>query len=72
MPYSMIALLVALALAGQFVFAQDASVRAKALVSAVFITSVLLPLGFPQWQLAGLLLQVMLVIGLVIYRKFHA
>lgn len=71
MPYALISLLVASVATGWFVLATDASAGSKVLLSAVFMCSLALRFSFPQWELIGLLLQVFLVIGIVLYAKVH-
>ena len=71
MPYGLILLVVVVAVAGQFVFASGASLPAKALVAIASLASIALPYAFPQTGLAALLFQVVLVIALLLYAKFH-
>lgn len=71
MPYSLILLVVVLAVAGHFVCASDASTPAKALVAIAAMASIALPYAHPQWGLATLLAQVVFVIVLLLYAKFH-
>lgn len=71
MPYGLIMLVVVVATAGRFIVASDASIRSKSLVAFVCATSILLPLALPQWHLASLLAQVVLVIVLVLHSKVH-
>ena len=49
----------------------DASRVSKGLVFAACVCSLALTYSFPEWGLAGLLLQVVLVIGIVLYSKVH-
>ncbi len=58
-------------LSAWFVLAADASDRARFGVAALCVLSVLLQLALHQ-RLAGRLLQVALVIGLLMYRRLHA
>lgn len=69
MPYSLIALVLVLVIVIRFLAASDAPVRTKAFVAVVFLISVVVQFGFPQWQLVALLLQGSLGIGLVLYSK---
>lgn len=71
MPYGLVSLLLVLAATGWFVFATDASRGSKLFVSAVCLASFAPGFLAPQWGLAGLLLQVLLVIGIVLYSKVH-
>ena len=71
MPYGLILLVVVVAVAGQFVFASNASTPAKALVAIIAVASIALPYAIPHWSLATLLAQVVLVIILLLYAKFH-
>jgi hypothetical protein len=72
MPYSLILLVVVLAISGRFVLASDASTQAKSMVALVCAASIALPYALPQWQLLGLLVQVFLVIALVLHAKVGA
>ena len=72
MPYSLILLVVVLAMSGRFVLASDASTRAKSMVAFVCVASIALPYALPQWQLFSLLVQVFLVIVLVLHSKVSA
>ena len=69
MPYGLILLVVVLVISGRFVLASDAPGRAKVIVAFVCLASIALPYALPQWQLAGLLGQVFLVIALVLHSK---
>ena len=69
MPYSLILLVVVAAIAGQFVFFSAASTPAKALVVIISVASIALPYVVPQWSLASLLGQVVLVIVLLLHAK---
>jgi hypothetical protein len=71
MPYALIALLAALIATGWFVLVTNASPASKILVAAVCACSLVCRFSFPQWELIGLLLQVVLVIGIVLYAKVH-
>ncbi|MEO6155592.1 MAG: hypothetical protein ABIP16_07685 [Thermomonas sp.] len=69
--YALIAAAAAMGLTAWFVLAADASDRARTLVAGICILSLLLQLAWQQ-RLAGMLVQVVLVIGLLMYRRFHA
>jgi len=69
MPYGLMALLAALAATGWFLLATQASLFSKALAAATCLLSLVLLVLLPQWGLMGLLLQVALVIGVVLYAK---
>jgi hypothetical protein len=71
MPYGIIALLAALVLSARFILATGASLRSKLAVSAICLVSIAVGFLLPQWALAGLLLQVALVIGLAIHAKLQ-
>jgi hypothetical protein len=72
MPYSLILLVVVLAISGRFVLASDASTQAKSMVALVCAASIALPHALPQWQLFSLLVQVFLVIALLLHAKIGA
>jgi hypothetical protein len=69
MPLAAIIPWVAALLAVYFVFAADASARTKVVVGALSALSFALTFEFVQWYLPGLLLQVALIIGLLMYFK---
>lgn len=71
MPYGLILLVIVVAVAGQFVFASGASAPAKVLVATASVASIASPYAFPQTSLGALLAQVVLVIALLLYAKFH-
>ena len=71
MPYFLILLMVVLVVTGRFVFASDAKTRTKAMVALVCLASVAVPYAMPRWHLVSVLAQVLLVIILVFYSKFH-
>ena len=71
MPYALISLLAALVATGWFVLVTNASSTSKVLVAAVCVCSLICRFSLPQWELIGLLLQVLLVIGIVLYAKVH-
>ncbi len=52
-----------------FVFAGDAYPRTKAIVAALCLLSFAPTLWFPEWYLAGLLVQIALIVGLLLYFK---
>ncbi len=56
-------------LAVYFVFKADAYPRTKTIVAALFALSFALTFWFVQWYVPGLLLQIALIIGLLIYFK---
>ncbi len=66
---STIALIASLLLCAYFVIAGDASVRAKAIVGALFLVSVAMEYRLHRWGLAGLLLQIALAIGVLMHMK---
>ena len=70
MLYELIAAAAAMGLSAWFVLAADASDRARLGVAAVCVLSIVLQLLWHQ-RLAGMLLQVALVIGLLMYRRMH-
>ena len=72
MPFATIALLAALGATGWFVLATDASRGWKAVVAAACLCSLAIRHVVPQWWLAGLLLQVVLVIGVALHAKVRA
>ena len=72
MPSELIALVVATLATGWFVFATDASRGFKAIVSIALAGSLALRFLFPQWELMGVLLQILLVIGVIFYARIHA
>ncbi|MBX9402546.1 hypothetical protein K4L06_14645 [Lysobacter sp. BMK333-48F3] len=67
MPYALIATLAALASTGWFVIAARASLTAKVLVSVLCAASLAIGFLWPQWWLAGLLVQALIVIGIRLY-----
>ena len=69
MPLAAIIPWVAALLAVYFVFAADAYPRTKAIVAALFALSFALTFWFVEWYLPGLLLQIALIIGLLMYFK---
>ncbi|HVI59578.1 MAG TPA: hypothetical protein VM619_12015 [Luteimonas sp.] len=69
MPFGLIALLASLVATGWFVFATDASRQWKILVVAMFLCALACTYVVPRWWLAGLLLQVVLVIGVSLHTK---
>lgn len=71
MPFSLIALLAALLATAWFALVTEASTGSKLFVAAVCICSLAFKFSFPQWELVGLLLQVLLVIGVILYAKVH-
>ena len=71
MPFTLIALLAALLATAWFVFVTEASLGSKIFVFAVCMCSLAFRFSFPQWELVGLFLQVLLVIGVVLYAKVH-
>lgn len=72
MPYALFATLLVSALSVHFMLRADAYPRTKMLVGVAWLVSVLVPYLIPQWALAGTLLQVVLVIGLLLHAKLHA
>jgi hypothetical protein len=72
MPYGLIAVLVALISSGWFVVATEAYLRSKLVVSILCLSSLAIGFLLPQWALAALLVQVLLVIGVALYAKAHA
>ena len=72
MPYALLATLLVSALSVHFMLRADAFPRTKTLVGIAWLVSVLVPYLIPQWALAGTLLQVVLVIGLLLHAKLHA
>ena len=70
MLYELIAAAAAMGLSAWFVLAADATDRARIAIGALCVLSILLQLAWQQ-RLAGMLLQVALVIGLLMYRRFH-
>lgn len=72
MPYGLIALLAAVVSSGWFLLATDASARSKAMVSLLCVGSLAIGFASPRWALAGLLAQVLLVIGIALYAKVRA
>ena len=71
MPYSLILLVIVVAVAVHFVFASNASTPAKTCVAIISLASIALPYAVPTWSLACLLAQVVLVIVLLLYATFH-
>ena len=69
MPLAGIVPWVAALLAVYFVFAADAYPLTKAVVGALFALSFALTFWFTQFYLAGLLVQIGLIIGLLLYFK---
>ena len=72
MPYGLIALLAVLISCSWFVYATDASHRSKLGVSILCLSSLAIGFLLPQWALAALLVQVLLVIGVALYAKAHS
>ena len=72
MPYALLATLLVSALSVHFMLRADAFLRTKTLVGIAWLVSVLVPYLIPQWALAGTLLQVLLVIGLLLHAKLNA
>jgi hypothetical protein len=71
-PYGLIALLAALISSAWFVLATEASHRSKVAVTIICLGSLATGFLMPQLALPGLLLQVVLVIGIVLYAKVNA
>ena len=69
MPYGAIALIAALVATGWFVAATGASRLSKGMVLALCLASLVMGYVVPRWWLAGLLVQVVLVIGISLYAK---
>jgi hypothetical protein len=69
MPYSSIVSVLVLAVVLRFVVAGGTRVGTRLAVVAMYSASLVLQFGFPQWQVAALLVQGMLGIGLLIYEK---
>lgn len=72
MPYGLIAVLAALISSGWFVLSTGASYRSKLVVSILCLSSLAIGFLLPQWALAAMLVQVLLVIGIALYAKAHA
>jgi hypothetical protein len=72
MPYGLIAVLAALISCGWFVLATEASHRSKLVVSSLCLSSLTTGFLLPEWSLATLLVQVLMVIGIALYAKAHA
>ncbi len=64
-----IALVVSFLLCTYFIVTSDASDRAKLIVAALFLASLAMNYAFSGWELAGLLLQVALAIGVLMHMK---
>ncbi|MGA9422202.1 MAG: hypothetical protein WBW61_07550 [Rhodanobacteraceae bacterium] len=64
-----LALISALLACAYFVVASDASGHAKFIVTVLFLASLAIEYLLPQWALAGLLLQVALVVGVLMHAK---
>ena len=69
MPFAPITLLAALIATAWFAFVTSASRTAKVFVTSLCVCSLALKSSLPGWELAGLLLQVVLVIGVSLYAK---
>lgn len=72
MPYGLIAVLAVLISCSWFAHATDASHRSKIVVSILCLSSLATGYLLPQWALAAMLVQVLLVIGIAVYTKAHA
>jgi hypothetical protein len=72
MPYGLIAVLAALISCGWFALATEASHRSKLGVSILCLSSLAIGFLLPQWALGAMFIQVLLVIGVVLYAKAHA
>ena len=62
---------VAALFAAYFIFAADAYPRTKAIVAAIWLLSFALTYWFSAWYLAGLLLQIALIVGLLLFFKIR-
>ena len=69
MPYHLIALVTSIALGLWFVAFADVSVRAKAAVGSAVVASLVIELGFPRWNLAATLLQVVVSIVVLVHSR---
>lgn len=72
MPYTLLASLLASVLSIRFLLSADAYPRSKACVGVAWVVSLVLPHAVPSWALAGVLLQVVLVIGVLMHARVHA
>jgi hypothetical protein len=71
MPYGLVALIVGAGLTVCFVLTSEASLVARAIVGGLFVLTLVLEYSTTGWSLAGLLLQVILSIALILYFKFE-
>mgnify|MGYP003408435924 FL=1 len=69
MPYGLIAELAAFGMTAWFVFVGEASTRAKLVVSAILLLTLVVPHLMPGWKapIAAMIAQSLLVIGLGFY-----
>ena len=70
MPYGLIAVLVTIGTTAWFVVASEASDRAKFAVAAIALLTLGVPYLAPDWSLAALIVQAVLVIGLLLYLTY--
>ena len=70
MPYGLIAVRVTIGTTAWFVVSSEASDRAKFAVAAIALLTLGVPYLAPDWSLAALIVQAVLVIGLVLYLTY--
>jgi hypothetical protein len=71
MPYDTLGLLITLGAGAFFLLSDQPTYRSKIVVAISLIIALLLKYRMPDWHLLGLLFQVAICIGILLYFKYH-